>query len=95
MIRTFEHAELVQRRRREAGLLGRSKAVRRWFKRTYGRAPEAYGRPLWRTLELSEGEQSRRRLIKADVRLRLRGNFEGCRPFDVAHAEQAIFRRLR
>ena len=35
MIKTVQHAIAVQTRRRESGKKGRSKAVRRWFKRTY------------------------------------------------------------
>lgn len=41
MINTFKQAEVVQRRRREAGLKGRSKAVRRWFTRNHGVSIEA------------------------------------------------------
>ena len=43
MIKTAEHAIAVQTRRRREGLKRRSKAVRRWFKRTHGRAVEAHG----------------------------------------------------
>lgn len=46
MITTLEHAIKVQARRRESGKKGRSKAVRRWFKREYGRAVEAHSGAL-------------------------------------------------
>lgn len=40
MITSEEQAIRIQTARRQAGLKGRSKAVRRWFKRTHGRAVE-------------------------------------------------------
>lgn len=42
MITDSMHAKAVQTKRRLSGKKGRSKAVRRWFKRTYGRAVEAH-----------------------------------------------------
>lgn len=42
MIKSISHAFIVQSRRRESGKRGRSKAVRRWFKRVYGRGVEAH-----------------------------------------------------
>ena len=69
MINTQEHAVRVQSRRRAAGLKGRSKAVRRWFKRSYGRGVEAHA-PSALPVGLADA---------------LEGNFAGCRPFDEVH----------
>lgn len=41
MVNTFKQAEAIQRRRRESGLKGRSKAVRRWFMRNHAVSVEA------------------------------------------------------
>lgn len=43
MITNERQAVRVQKARRLAGLKGRSKAVRRWFKREYGTAVDASG----------------------------------------------------
>lgn len=69
MITSFEQASKVQARRRASGKKGRAKAVRRWFKREYGRAVEAHAS---RTLPVGLPDA-------------LAGDFAGCRRFDEVH----------
>ena len=72
MIQSAEHAALVQQRRRKAGLKGRSKAVRRWFKREFGRSIDAHSQasiPIYHYL--------------ADYVMQ--GDFTGCRRYDEVH----------
>ena len=84
MIRNREHAIEVQRRRREAGKAGRSKAVRRWFKREYGRAPEAHSAPIW-VDRWRDGMDAG--YVREDLRYQLDGDFTTCRGFDEVHKE--------
>lgn len=69
MIKSFEHAIAVQTKRRLSGKKGRSKAVRRWFTRTY-RSP---------AIEVSYT------IFTEDQRHWLSGNFDGCRRYDEVH----------
>lgn len=69
MITTAEQAIRVQRERFRSGKKGRSKAVRRWFKRVHGRAVEAHP-----SSSLPSG------LVES-----LRGNFNNCRGFNEVH----------
>lgn len=63
MITTWKHAMEVQTRRRESGKKGRSKAVRRWFKRS----------EIAPTIDVHYGQA-----IARAFRYQLSGNFEGC-----------------
>jgi len=69
VITSQKHAIAVQHRRRQAGKKGRAKAVRRWFKRTHGAAIDANS-PSHLPAGLADD---------------LRGDFDGCRPFDKVH----------
>lgn len=81
MIDSVEQAIRVQTRRRNAGLKGRSKAVRRWFKRQGWRAIEAYsGHPPGLPMHWRE---------------QLGGDFSGCRGFSEVHDPQIINRAER
>jgi len=71
MIRSAQHAHEVQVRRRLQGKKGRAKAVRRWFKRTYGRAIEAHS-----LMSLPDIDH---------LRLVMHGDFTGCRGFSEVH----------
>jgi hypothetical protein len=73
MITTWEQAVAVQTRRRDSGKKGRSKAVRRWFKRT--------GNAL--SIEIHDGAIDNR-----DFHYQLRGDFTGCRRFDEVHQQK-------
>lgn len=87
MITTAEQAVLVQARRRAAGLKGRSKAVRRWFKREYGQAVEAHGHLPEVIVRFGKPhpETGARGAQKIGLRDALDGDFEGCRSFSEVH----------
>ena len=86
MIDSVEKAARVQSRRRVAGLKGRSKAVRRWFKREYGRAIEAHGGRIPVVIQVgSAPSPTKRTLAEVDLHDVLRADFSGCRRFDEVH----------
>lgn len=96
MITTPEQAIAVQTRRRAAGLKGRSKAVRRWFKREYGRAVEAHGGPIEVAISVDvDGHPGRRRKVLVDLRHVLTGDFTGCRGWSEVHDPQWVNRVAR
>jgi len=82
MIESGEQAIAVQSRRRRQGLNGRSKAVRRWFKREHGRAVDAHSGLLEVDIEVGgPAPVGRRNLQRKDLKEELRGDFTGCRSY--------------
>jgi hypothetical protein len=90
MITSAQQAVDVQTSRRRKGLKGRSKAVRRWFKREHGRAIEAHGKLPEVKIPFGQGT------IEVNLRDALDGDFDGCRSWTEAHlSTQAVGRILR
>jgi hypothetical protein len=83
MIRDAKHAIKVQERRRDSGNKGRAKAVRRWFKRTYGRAVEAHS-----YIPVVVKIADHLRPVEVDLCFALDGDFTGCRSFDETHLRE-------
>lgn len=85
MITSADQAIAVQARRLASGRKGRSKAVRRWFKRTYGRAVEAHTNPTGPIARAHKDIFGKIVLCYVDLRYELKADFTGCRRFDEVH----------
>lgn len=99
MITSAQQAVAVQTSRRRKGLKGRSKAVRRWFKREYGRAIEAHPCSIGVDYFCNPNDRlslGRRQKVFLDLKQALSGDFTGCRNFEETHlSTQSVGRILR
>jgi hypothetical protein len=82
MITSCEQSRRVQKARRDAGLRGRSKAVRRWFQRQYGCAIDAHSGDLWYSWWMQGANMHDDEVeMRDDLKYALRGDFTGCGKF--------------